>query len=142
MCNLRVLLLISILKIILSDAIKFTPIELQTQEPILKVVANVPLYYIVTVPGNASYTGLSVSILCPSACTSNTQLNISKDANIIAAGQYTWQYVGITSFPGVLINPFSNPPFDSGTYYISYTSDADLENIQILAQGYSDGTCK
>jgi hypothetical protein len=121
-------------------AIKFEPLALQTQQLIPLVKAHAPLYYVVTVPSNGSFTGLSISILCPSACTSNTELNISTDATVIADGHFTWQYLGITSFPGVLINPFSNPPFVAGAYYIAYTSDTDLEGIQIMAQGYSDGS--
>jgi hypothetical protein len=134
-----IVLLFVFVHVALTDEIKFEPLPLQTQLPIAHVKANTPLYYIVTVPGNASYTGLSISILCPSACTTSTQLNISKDAKVIADGHFTWQYVGITSFPGVLINPFSNPPFETGSYYIAYTSDTDLDGIQIMAQGYSDG---
>ncbi|KAL0482673.1 hypothetical protein AKO1_002660, partial [Acrasis kona] len=83
-----------------------------------------------------TYTGITISAVCPSACPpSKTTLNVSTNPKLIQEEKFTWQFQGSTSYPGILINSQTVPPFEMGTYYISYESDLDVE-VMIVSQGY------
>mmetsp|Transcript_13854 Transcript_13854/g.20969 ORF Transcript_13854/g.20969 Transcript_13854/m.20969 type:complete len:153 (+) Transcript_13854:98-556(+) len=111
------------------EDIDYEQIDMGDPVNINKIEPYEPHYYYFEVP--KGYVSASVKMQCAQDCDiGTTQINVTTAKNNIT--EPLWSENANTKIPTVMMTPFTEPPFQPGTFYISIRAEYELIDAAVL----------